>query len=79
MDVAQECGGAEEAAAAGRGEKRERDREVRLGLRGGKGLDCGFILRIIRVFLENRERQMSAREGASNAPNALVLAEPSGF
>jgi hypothetical protein len=60
-------GGVEEAAAAGTGEKggsgggdrerrERRDREVRLGLQGGKGLDCGLILRTLRAFFCKIER-----------------------
>jgi hypothetical protein len=75
-----QCAGAEEeAAAAGRGEKGEMDREARLGLRGGKWLDRGLILQTLRAFLQNRLQQVSAREGATDAPNSVVAANRSGF
>jgi hypothetical protein len=67
------------AAAAGRGEKGEMDREARLGLRGGKWLDRGLILQTLRAFLQNRLQQVSAREGATDAPNSVVAANWSGF
>jgi hypothetical protein len=73
-----QCAGAEEeeAAAAGRGEKGEMDREARLGLRGGKWLDRGLILQTLRAFfLQNRRQQVSAREGATDAPNSVVAAK----
>ena len=47
----------------------------RLGFRSDE-LDCGLIL---EDFLAKRTQPRVAREGASNAPYALVLTELSGF